>query len=622
MRIPLPHRVHHQTVAFVLVGLVVAACGHQLLGGLLALGLVAWLANVIQVLVTLQLNFLGSRFLTWRRRLDRSDVSGWQSWRRFQAARGAGILLNVALFPHLIPWFGVTASYWSLFVVCGAINFVFDRLWSFRSRTTTTPQRFLLAGTTVLVLGLSAYAMLDAAIVVTSLLMLAVTATTLVFQLWKWWYPENNDPSRYGDPDEPRMRGAVLVPMRNEEAVARTTLERLVRLDHPDYLVVAIVDHVDDPRTTAIVEDVAAQHPGRIIVCEYPQDIDVHNKPIALNAAVSLLRDLGQEVDWVGIADAEDVFHPELLDLVDYRFRSTRSGIVQCGVQLMNFSADPRRHAVRPGRLGGLRRWLYATGTGWWRVANVLEYFKWFQSRMKLQAQLGVMPLGGNTVFFRSEVLEKIGAGEDQPWDERCLTEDCKIGISASVLGYPVDVVYQERLVTREETPPTLSGLVRQRVRWMQGFIQVYLSGDWRALPSRGQRLVACYVLGFQFFQAASFVMAPIALWLAITHKAPEAVALLATLPLGLSTVCVVLDVLMLRQFAQSFGEQARLRDFVGVVLGAYPYQIVLSIAAAWAVVRTLLGRGDWVKTDHVGAHLPTASAHEASSGGSAVLSQ
>lgn len=324
-----------------------------------------------------------------------------------------------------------------------------------------------------------------------------------------------------------------------------------------------------------------------------------------------MLKDRNLHVDWIGIADAEDVFHPGLLNLVDYRFRSTRAGIIQCGVQLMNFSADPRAHGLPTGQMPRLRRWLYAVGTGWWRVANVLEYFKWFQSRMKLQADLGVMPLGGNTVFFRTEVLDEIGAGGERPWDEDCLTEDCKIGISASVLGYPVDVVYQERLVTREETPPSLRGLVRQRVRWMQGFIQVFQSGEWRKLPTRGKRLLAWYVLGFQFFQAASFVLAPLALWLAITHKAPEAVALLATIPLALGTVCVVFDLLMLRQFAHSFGERARLRDYVGVVLGAYPYQVVLSVAAAWAVVRAVLGRGDWVKTEHLGAHLSDVSGGE-----------
>lgn len=66
------------------------------------------------------------------------------------------------------------------------------------------------------------------------------------------------------------------------------------------------------------------------------------------------------------------------------------------------------------------------------------------------------MPLGGNTVFFRRQFLDALRERYGTYWDERCLTEDCKIGIVASVLGYEVDVVFLEDLVTREETPATL----------------------------------------------------------------------------------------------------------------------------------------------------------------------
>jgi cellulose synthase/poly-beta-1,6-N-acetylglucosamine synthase-like glycosyltransferase len=304
------------------------------------------------------------------------------------------------------------------------------------------------------------------------------------------------------------------------------------------------------------------------------------------------------------VADAEDLFHPELLRMVDYRFRATGAGIVQCGVQLMNFSADPRGHALPPGPLPRLRRWWRTTSTAWWRAANVLEYFKWFQSRLKLQAVIGVMPLGGNTVFFRREFLETLHAHNGKFWDEDCLTEDCKIGIVASTLGYRVDVVYVAEMVTREETPHSLGAFVRQRVRWMQGFIQVFGERDWLRLPTLTQRVLAVYVLGFQFFQAIAGLLAPVALIVALLHKSPIVIALLATVPLGLSFLAIVLDVLMLAQFSATFGEKARLRDYAGIILGSYPYQIVLSVAAVWAMCRFLLGRNNWVKTVHLGMHL------------------
>jgi hypothetical protein len=60
----------------------------------------------------------------------------------------------------------------------------------------------------------------------------------------------------------------------------------------------------------------------------------------------------------------------------------------------------------------------------------------------------------------------------------------------------------------------------------------------------------------------------------------------------------------LLSQFGQTFGERVRLRDYAGLVLGAYPFQVVLSVAAVWATARFALGRNDWVKTRHEGVHL------------------
>jgi cellulose synthase/poly-beta-1,6-N-acetylglucosamine synthase-like glycosyltransferase len=460
----------------------------------------------------------------------------------------------------------------------------------------------LLAAVSVQVL--LAVTWLEAFLVVVSVFMLTVAATTIVFQLYKWWQPERSDPHRYGEPDEPRLPGVILVPMRDEESVAEHTLRRLAALNHPDYWVVPIVDHPDDPGTASIAHEMALRHSRRVLVCPYPEDTDVHNKPIGLNAAVRMLEQMGVRYEWLGIADAEDLFHPDLLRLVDYRFRVTGAAVVQCGVQLMNFAAHP--HAVqRPrGPFPRLRRWYKAQTSAWWRVANVLEYFKWFQSRLKLQAVTRVMPLGGNTVFFRRQFLLALENRYGQWWDESCLTEDCKIGVLASVLGATIDVVYVDHMVTQEETPPSLGAFLRQRVRWMQGFVQVFFEGDWLDLPTLTQRVLAVYVLGFQFFQAFTAVFAPVALALALVHKSAVTVALLATIPLALGILSVALDVVMLSQFGRTFGQKVRLRDYLGLIAGAYPYQIILSIAAVWALIRFAVGRNNWVKTRHQGAHL------------------
>jgi cellulose synthase/poly-beta-1,6-N-acetylglucosamine synthase-like glycosyltransferase len=229
-----------------------------------------------------------------------------------------------------------------------------------------------------------------------------------------------------------------------------------------------------------------------------------------------------------------------------------------------------------------------------------------------VQAKVRVIPLGGNTVFFRREFVDAVrredalasGTLHGKFWDESCLTEDCKVGMMASILGYLVDVIYVPHMVTREETPQTLWKFVQQRVRWDQGFIQVFVGGDWRRLPTFSQRLMAVYILGFQFFQAYTGLVAPAFFIGGFVFDAPVLIVLTAFVPFGLGLLNVFVDVLLLRQFGVTYSERVRLRDYAGLVLGAPLFQLALGAAAVIALVRHLGGKTNWVKTTHVGAHL------------------
>ncbi|MEB0161254.1 glycosyltransferase family 2 protein, partial [Pseudomonas sp. AH2 (2023)] len=76
------------------------------------------------------------------------------------------------------------------------------------------------------------------------------------------------------------------------------------------------------------------------------------------------------------------------------------------------------------------------------------------------------IPLGGNTVFVTRDRLEW-----SKGWDDQCLAEDCELGVRLSSDGAKVVVAYNPEYVTREETPPTLKSLYKQRTRWNQGFL-------------------------------------------------------------------------------------------------------------------------------------------------------
>ena len=67
-----------------------------------------------------------------------------------------------------------------------------------------------------------------------------------------------------------------------------------------------------------------------------------------------------------------------------------------------------------------------------------------------------------------------------------------------------------------------------------------------------------------------------------------------------------------LGEFCRSYGRRARLLDYLRLLLGTFPYQLLLGAAAVRAVVREQRGERGWEKTAHVGAHR-TAGAGQAS---------
>ncbi len=234
----------------------------------------------------------------------------------------------------------------------------------------------------------------------------------------------------------------------------------------------------------------------------------------------------------------------------------------------------------------------------WYSALNVLEYFFWFKSRLHYHARQGMVPLGGNTAFIRRDVLEAHGR-----WDERCLTEDADLGIRLTAAGVPIRVLYDDRYVTREETPPTARGLMRQRTRWDQGFLQVLGKGDWLRLPGWRQRLLALYTLGFPLLQALMMLYLPISVWMMANIKMPVLVAMLSMAPFYAVGLQVAITTMGLYEFTAAHRLRASPLLALRLILVYLPYQWLLSYAALRAVRRQLFGVNNWEKTSHVGAH-------------------
>jgi cellulose synthase/poly-beta-1,6-N-acetylglucosamine synthase-like glycosyltransferase len=416
---------------------------------------------------------------------------------------------------------------------------------------------------------MTASMLLSIALVAVSLVLFGIAAATVWWMLHAWRDPETLEETGFARADsQPKLSFSLLVPARHEEAVLEHTLEQLLRIDHPDFEVIPIVGH-DDPGTAAVAERVARRHPEqvRVVVDEsWPK-----NKPKALNTALPYCRG-----DVVGVFDAEDEVDRRLLRTVDRSFQASGAHAVQGGVQLINFRSS------------------------WFSLRNCLEYFFWFRSRLHLQERHGFIPLGGNTIFVRSDVLREVGG-----WDPECLAEDCELGVRLSARGATISVCYDPYLVTREETPDTIRSLLKQRTRWNQGFLQVLRKDEWRRLPTRRQRLLARYTLAQPFMQAFAGIGVPLAIVCALAVKVPVGIALVTFLPALPTIAMVVFELVGVREFCRVYLVRPRLRDYVRLAIGTPFYQLMLAVAACRAVVREARGQRGWEKTAHSGAHRP-----------------
>ena len=411
--------------------------------------------------------------------------------------------------------------------------------------------------------------LLSLLVVMIALVLFAIATSTLYLNTYAWWDPKTQERTFYGGVlAEEQHSFSLIMPCRHEEEpVMRATLGALLNQTHRAVEVIISVGH-DDPETVAIAQRLAAEHPDSVRVSV--EGSAVKNKPLQLNAALMMCRN-----DIVGVFDAESIAAPDLLRNIDSCFVGRNADVVQGAVQLINFKDT------------------------WYSLRNCLEYFTWFRSRLHAHANKGFIPLGGNTVFIKRHLLNQVGG-----WDTDCLAEDCDLGVRLSTLGRQIVVAYSPDLVTREETPDSLKGLVKQRTRWSLGFMQVLAKGDWKRLPTRRRRALAWWTLMQQHFMAFAGLVIPIAIIVAVWGDFPMAVTLIAFLPLIPTLATIAFDVCMLHEFGRDHRFRVSVYDYVRLVVSTPFYQLVLAFAAVRALVKFYRRDFRWEKTSHSGAHL------------------
>lgn len=264
---------------------------------------------------------------------------------------------------------------------------------------------------------------------------------------------------------------SVLVPMYHEPETVSQMVAALEAMDYPaDRKDVQFLLEEDDEATLAAAR--ALEMPPGFRVTVIPESFP-RTKPKACNLGLSLAKG-----KYLVIYDAED--RPERDQLKKACLAFDRSPEdVACVQSRLNFY-NPRQNL--------LTRWFTA------------EYSAWFDLSLPGLAALGaVIPLGGTSNHFVTAVLcELMG------WDAYNVTEDCDLGVRLFRAGYRTRML---ETTTWEEACSSFPFWIRQRTRWLKGYIQTYMVHMrrpirlWRELGTRNmihfQLLVGGIVVSF-----------------------------------------------------------------------------------------------------------------------------
>lgn len=272
---------------------------------------------------------------------------------------------------------------------------------------------------------------------------------------------DEEDVSQLADDDLPVY--TVLVPMYKEPDVLPILANALRKLDYPtSKLDVKLVLEAGDTETIEAAKALGLEAFFEIIRVPPSQP---KTKPKACNYALQFARG-----ELLTIYDAEDKPEPDQLKRVVATFRKSPPEVACVQARLNYYNAN--------------ENWLTRMFT--------LDYTLWFDFFLPALEYLKIpIPLGGTSNHFRLDVLRKIHA-----WDPYNVTEDADLGVRLIQQGHRVSVVNS---TTFEEANVSIPNWIRQRSRWLKGYMQTWLVHMrdpvhlYRSTGLRG-------FLGFQFF--------------------------------------------------------------------------------------------------------------------------
>ena len=365
---------------------------------------------------------------------------------------------------------------------------------------------------------------------------------------------------------------SVLVPLRDEAGVVGDLVAALSALDYPKAkLDILLVLEAPDLSTIAAVAALPLPPYVRAIVV--PDGLP-RTKPKALNYALAFARGA-----YVVVYDAED--------------RPERDQLLQALYAFENAGADI---ACVQAPLN-----IYNARQNWLSRQFALEYSSLFDATLPALDRLGfAVPLGGTSNHFPRAVLDAMLG-----WDPYNVTEDADLGIRIARRRWRTVMIAS---TTWEEAPVEFGQWLRQRTRWIKGWLQTILVHTRRHKRLR-RDLGPWRTFGFHIYMGGLVASALTHPWVYLgfmadyaLHRAgialigvepllPEAFWLLAVTTLVTGYVTAILSNAIT---AAKRGHSWLLTSCLTPV-----YWLLISLAAYRALIQLIFDPYRWEKTSH-----------------------
>ncbi|MDB5617543.1 MAG: glycosyl transferase, family 2 [Tardiphaga sp.] len=354
---------------------------------------------------------------------------------------------------------------------------------------------------------------------------------------------------------------SIIAALYREASSVAPLMQAIEALDYPrEKLDVLLVVEPDDLATRAAIARLGPMPHVQLLVAPArgPQ-----TKPKALNWALPFVRG-----SFVAVFDAEDRPEPGQLRAALDNFRDGGEKIACAQASLC---IDNETHS-------------------WLSRMFATEYAGQFDVVLPgLSAMQLPLPLGGSSNHFRTHVLREVGG-----WDAYNVTEDADLGFRLARRGYR-SVTFSS--TTFEEAPIRFGSWLRQRSRWMKGWLQTWCVHMrrprklWRDLGPGGFVAINL-VAGGNLLTAMA---CPLLFYLLLTDALSEKTTAWPWLHFtAITTACASTITVGL----MGLSRRHRLREAWILVLTPL-YWSCLSIAAWRAVLHYVWNPYHWEKTEH-----------------------